>query len=227
MVIDVAGQMTENVHSVDGQGTAAVRLDYLKLNLGMNVDGQPSAKIAPVQQLLQQANLLGGDLRLDRQGNVLLNRLDLSKVPVGARGTFTNFGEQLQQSLEALSVPLPGGIVNPGQAWAAQRSLPVDAGGKYDVGIMDMTYTYLGVRSRSGRDEAVISLGGTVRARQGVKQYIKGRTSGTAVVDVASGLVTAAMASIEVDLDMIVDGTPARADGVLELKLQRAVPGGK
>jgi hypothetical protein len=36
-----------------------------------------------------------------------------------------------------------------------------------------------------------------------------------------------AVATVDVDLDLNVNGQSARADGALEMKLQRALPGGK
>jgi hypothetical protein len=127
--------------------------------------------------------------------------------------------------LETLAVPLPGNKVNPGESWNAQRTLPLDTSGKYDAGVMDMKYTYLGLRSRDGRDEAVISLSGVVRARQGVRQYVSGKTHGTAVVDVATGLVTQAVATVDVDIDLTLSGQLSKADGALEIKLQRNLSG--
>ncbi|OAI48038.1 hypothetical protein AYO44_01140 [Planctomycetaceae bacterium SCGC AG-212-F19] len=226
LVIDIEGQLGENTRAIDGQGTAAIRLDYVKMNMGISFDGKPSSSATRMQQFLPQVNQLAGDLRVDRQGNVLQNRLDLSKVPAPARETFVNVGDQVQQMLEVLMIPLPGSKVDPGQAWTAQRTLPIDTAGKYDSGIIDMKYTFLGVRARNGRDEAVISLTGVVRARQGVKAYINGKTTGTAVVDVATGLVTSAIASVDVDLDLTINGQASRADSALEMKLQRA-PAGK
>src|SRR5262249_26617158 len=191
--------------SVDGQGTAAIRLDYVKMNMDITFDGKPSSSATRMQQFLPQINQLAGDLRVDRQGNVLQNRLDLSKVSPPARETFVNVGDQVQQMLEVLMIPLPGAKVEPGASWTAQRSLPIDTAGKYDSGIIDMKYTFLGVRARNGRDEAVISLSGVARPRQGVRQYINGKTTGTAIVDIATGLVTAATATVDVDLDLTID----------------------
>jgi S1-C subfamily serine protease len=225
LVIGIDGQLAENTRTVDNKGTAAIRLDYLKMNMDVTMDGKPSNSNNRMQQSLPFLKDMIGDLRIDRQGNVLENKLDVTKVPQNARDGLTNVGDQVQQTIEALTVPLPGNEVKPGQTWTAQRSLPIDTAGKYDTGIMDMKYTYLGVRSRNGRDEAVISLSGTVRARQGVTQYISGKTNGTAVVDVATGLVTLAIASVDVDLDMTVNNQPAKADGALEMKLQRNLGG--
>ena len=222
LLIDLGGALTEITRAVDAQGTAAVRLDYLKMNMGITFDGKPSARMGPIQQALQQIGQMVGDQRIDRQGNVVQNRLDLTKAPAASRDALTNVGDQAQQALQALAIPLPG-KVEPGQTWAADRALPIDVAGRYDNGVMEMKYTYLGLRTRNGRDEAVIALAGAVRARAGIKQYISGRTNGTAVVDVATGIVVNAIASVDVDLDLSVNNQPTRADGTLELKVQRNV----
>jgi hypothetical protein len=225
LVIGLDGQLAENTRTVDNQGTAAIRLDYVKMNMDVTLDGKPSGNSNRMQQALESLGQMIGDLRIDKQGNVLQNKLDLTKVPAGAREGLTNVGDQVQQMLETLAVPLPGNMVNPGQSWSAQRALPLDTAGKYDTGVMDMKYTYLGLRSREGRDEAVISLSGVVRARQGVRQYVSGKTHGTAVVDVATGLVTQAIATVDVDLDLTLSGQLSKADGALEIKLQRNLSG--
>lgn len=225
LVIGLDGQLAENTRTVDNQGTAAIRLDYVKMSMDVTMDGKPSNSNNRMQQALQSLGQMNGDIRIDKQGNVLENKLDLTKVPAGARDGLSNVGDQVQQTLETLTIPLPGNMVNPGQSWNAQRSLPIDAAGKYDAGIIDMKYTYLGVRSRNGREEAVVSINGVVRARQGVKQYISGKTHGSAVIDIATGLVTQAMATVEVDLDLALNGQPAKADGAVEIKLQRNLSG--
>jgi S1-C subfamily serine protease len=224
LAIDLDGQLSENVVAVDGQGTAAVQLGYLKMNMGVSFDGKPSARTAQMQQTLGLVNQLLGDLRVDRQGNVVQNRIDLSKVPAQARPALIPIGEQVQQMFEVLTVPLPGGQVKPGDFWTGQRVLPIDSGGRYDAGVMDMQYIFLGVRTQNGRDEAVIELKGNVRPGQGGRQYVNGRTTGTAVVDVATGLVTTAAANIDVDLDLSVNGQLTRADSELTLRLQRTAP---
>src|SRR5262249_16390922 len=143
LVIGLDGQLAENTRTVDTQGTAAIRLDYVKMNMDVTLDGKPSTNSNRMQQALESLGQMIGDLRIDKQGNVLQNKLDLTKVPAGAREGLTNVGDQVQQMLETLAVPLPGNKVNPGESWNAQRTLPLDTAGKYDAGVMDMKYTYL------------------------------------------------------------------------------------
>ncbi|MBL8793351.1 MAG: trypsin-like peptidase domain-containing protein [Planctomycetia bacterium] len=221
--IDLDGQFREATQSVDNQGIATVRLEYLKVDVGVTVDGRNPPNPTPMQQAAQFVATMAGDLRLDRQGSMVQNRLDMSKAPMGSRAGLGRIGQQVQQSLDALAVPLPGNEVKPGQSWTAQRMIPLDVG-RPDAGVMDMKYTYLGVRTRDARLEAVLSLDGAIRARDGNNQYIKGKTSGTAIIDVTTGLTVQAVSSIEVDLDMTIEGQASRADGAMEIQVQRTVP---
>jgi S1-C subfamily serine protease len=207
---------------VDNQGTATVRLEYLKVNVGVNVDGRTPPNPTPMQQAIQFVAQMTGDLRVDKQGSMVQNRLDMSKAPMASRQGLGRIGQQVQQSLDALAIPLLGSELKPGQTWTAQRMIPLDVG-RPDAGVMDMKYTYLGVRTREARQEAVVSLDGVIRARDGVTQYIKGKTSGMAIVDVTSGLTVQAMSNIEVDLDMTIEGQPARADGAMQIQLLRGL----
>jgi hypothetical protein len=222
LFIDLDGQFREATQSVDNQGTATVRLEYLKVNVGVNVDGRTPPNPTPMQQAIQFVAQMTGDLRVDKQGSMVQNRLDMSKAPMASRQGLGRIGQQVQQSLDALAIPLLGSELKPGQTWTAQRMIPLDVG-RPDAGVMDMKYTYLGVRTREARQEAVVSLDGVIRARDGVTQYIKGKTSGMAIVDVTSGLTVQAMSNIEVDLDMTIEGQPARADGAMQIQLLRGL----
>jgi len=64
---------------------------------------------------------------------------------------------------------------------------------------MEMTYTYQGVRRREGRDEAVIALEGTLRGGRGIEEKLGGKAHGSAVVDLATGQISSAEATVTIE----------------------------
>src|SRR5205823_906284 len=112
------------------------------------------------------------------------------------QGTLSHFAEQMRDSLDIAAIPLPG-TCKPSQTWKAKRVLPIFAVGEdYQVGAVDMTYTYLGVRQLNGKDHAVIALKGAVRS--GGDKSLSGKASGTALVDVATGRVSQENVTVDV-----------------------------
>ena len=84
-----------------------------------------------------------------------------------------------------------------------------------------MTYRYIGHRRNKGTDEALVDLRGTVKGARGNGANLVGRVVGTATVDLTEGRVTQASATTSVDLDIALNGRPAKANGKLEVRLTR------
>lgn len=223
LALNFQAQLQEQVLSLDNQGTATIRLQYQRMAARLTRNGQPPPN-NPFQQVASMVTLLSGDMRIDRKGTVLTNQADTSKVPpnpAGAKQILSNVGDQIQQLLQALTVPQPGGNVQVGQSWTAQRALPIDIQGRYDTCVIDCKYTYLGVRTREGKQEAVIELSGDVKPRPGSGASAAGTMRGTAIIDLASGLVSTVEATTDSDLTVPVSKGVFRAGGKLEMKLQR------
>jgi hypothetical protein len=152
-------------------------------------------------------------LQLDARGNVTANQFDptslnqlLAGYPLRARNAklqqLNEFHEPIKASLESLSVPLPGAEVKPLETWKATRPLPIDQGSRFENGLLDITYTYLGQRKRNGKDEAVIAIEGAVRGAPGKEAQFGGKASGTVLVDLATGMVTQAETRVSLELEV-------------------------
>jgi S1-C subfamily serine protease len=154
-------------------------------------------KILPVMKV---------SLSVDPLGNLSFNKLD--PRPFGNNQQAFKLAQQFHEpngaALEALSVPMPfkkaGETTAPGETWKSERSLPIDSPGKYENGKVNMTYTFLGVRKRDGRDEAVISMDGVVSGGS-AETAIGGRASGLALLDLSSGIITTAKTNVVVDME--------------------------
>jgi hypothetical protein len=86
---------------------------------------------------------------------------------------------------------------------------------------MDVTYTYRGVRQQDGREVAVLSLSGNLVSARDPSAVLRGRTTGTAVVDPDTGLVIQATATADATLVVRYRGDTFQARGTLEVNLSR------
>ena len=145
-------------------------------------------------------------------------------VPSDVADEVAGFVMEVQQSLEAMAVPLPNRMVQPGENWQASRTLPIDSPGRRQSGSMEMTYTYLGCRKREGRDEAVIGVRGRLQSSGLRKSISGGKASGTALIDLATGQVTLARASLTVDMEAkFSDGPAIKAVCSMDVEMKRTV----
>jgi hypothetical protein len=85
-----------------------------------------------------------------------------------------------------------------------------------------MTYTYLGQRVRNGKAEAVIQLEGVVQPKDG-KENLSGKMTGTALVDLTTGVVTQAetRAVLDIEAEVFKSGKTVKLLATLESKLER------
>ncbi len=146
-------------------------------------------------------------VQLDRLGNITQQSLDprplfqLRRTNPQQVELLKGFHEMIQQGLESLSVSLPAsGTAKPLDSWRAERNLPIDTPGKAESGKLDVTFTYMGVRKREGRDEAVISMDGIVH---GKSDAVNGRATGRVLVDLATGQTLLAETTVKLQLDAI------------------------
>jgi S1-C subfamily serine protease len=192
---------------------AALRLEYIDINRELIIDGvrRQSQLLASVEDDLLKLQVL---LQMDAQGNVTANQLDLNTLGLITRGpngrqkqsAIIKFHEPVKHGLDALSVPLPGREVKPLESWKARRPLPVNTPNRYELGTLDLTYTYLGVRKNTvGREEAVIAIDGLVLGAEGKEAQFGGRASGEAVVDLTTGQITKTRTKVTMDLEVPIE----------------------
>jgi S1-C subfamily serine protease len=182
------------------------------------------------------ARYLVGVIETGPSGKLKKNDIDRERVDQlfdtpegpGLMSVLTTFHEPIRQALDPMIVPLPNRQVTPGEAWKAQRCVPMpgpDTGKKVQA---QLTYTYLGRRNRAGRDEAVLDVRGTVPGT--AEERLGGKVNGTVLVDLSTGQVSAAEVEVVVDvaIELGVLGGPPREIRVLattDIRMQRSVEG--
>ena len=194
-------------------------------------NGYPDAVPAPLFDLIRKG-LPGVRGTGSQSAFGDLSRATLeSKVP-----ELAPFATPLLNGLQSTSIPLPNKTLAPLAAWHNVRdvrwSIPTDG---FDTGppvaptVADttlretVTYTYLGLRDRAARTEAVVSIAGVVAPVAGAAVAVSGSVWGEATVDVETGEVMTATLKRSFDLGFGAGGSKRRWSGNEELFLRRGV----
>ena len=214
-------QLIEDTRQVDARGVATLALGVDKFAVGLSIDGNGAPSSPRFYRAVQDVGKLGMALTVDVQGNVTQKGTDLAAAPEASRAALEGMGDQLLTSFDIASVPVPGGMLQPGQTWKASRAVPVDAVDSYLTIAADMTYTYRGVRMVDGRELAVIDLNGVVNSGKVKISNATGTVRGTAVVDPAAGRVIEVHLVADVTLDIPFRGESLTSNGKLEVRLTR------
>ena len=223
----VETSLTETTEAVDAQELASVRLQYLSFNAKLSGDSQ-EVRHPDMLRARQYIKRLAANLRVDKQGNVVGNEVDLSQIPDGeSRPILAIVHEQLEQALESLAVPLPNRQVSPGESWTAERIIGIPLFGQSNPLHLAMSYRYAGSRKRARHEEAVVELKGEMRAVNGQAGRGSGHVTGSANVDLESGQVTEADLVLIFDVELNSAFAPLSAGGKLTLRLRRDVQASK
>jgi len=219
-------KMTESTQAANDQGAASVRLQYKTLDLEMIADGKPLQLGDADKRIVQDFGKMISALRVNAQGRMTGHVPDLGQVPAGSRRELGPIAERMVMGLDALSVNAPTKMLTPLETWKDTRQLPIDTIGRVEVASMEVTYTYLGTRTRNGRQEAVIALSAPLVGRRGQEKNVGGRMDGTMIFDMTAGQVSQVdvKATIEVEATLR-SGRPAKLTGTLKAKLDRDVVG--
>jgi hypothetical protein len=200
--------------------SARLQMGYSSLKVKLLQDSQ-AVNAAVLQHVEEDAKLVVAPLELNKDGSLDKAHIDLKKVPAESRVLLLSMTDQLLDSVEALVVPLPGRAVEPLETWKAKRSVWIGPPGLVVPAEADLQYTYLGRRVRNGKPEASIEIKGTLAKHAKAKSEVTGSASGSAIVDLNTGLVLTAELTLIVDLEMQLESKAAQASGTLAIQLKR------
>jgi hypothetical protein len=193
-----------------GKYTHAALLDHQQTARSRLMD-KAGMSLATVQMELQS----------DASGKVTKRTVGAGKAPEDERAVATQLGEQILLGLDALAVPTPGKAVMARDTWKGEAQLPLET----TEGLVTLTMRFdVMYQGRQGRDKpegAVLTFSGVVA--DGEKAI--GTFDGTALYDVASGVIAKARLLAGVQGDVMAQGKAVRVDGTVEIKLQRRAPG--
>jgi predicted Zn finger-like uncharacterized protein len=195
-----AAQVIEKLTGVDAEGVSTIHLEYKRLIIGGAMNRQAMHRSQGQKHIVANPGELAADLHFDRQGNVVKNLVDSTKVPAPYKQDADNEANDLQNVLASLCVTLPAGSLSPGQTWKGERRLfGSQTNHPLDNFSYEIDYTYQGVRSREGHDEAVVLLGGKMIAKDQLS--VSGRVSGAVLIDVQTSQITFGRAVLDYDYE--------------------------
>jgi hypothetical protein len=223
---------TETTEAVDAEELASVHLQYRTYNVEFGVDNQAAQnpEVERAKQAIHRAKQavkhLAANLRIDKQGNLVGNEIDLSRVPPELQPVLTNIHEDLGRALVSTAVVLPNKVVAPGESWQAERTILLPSAGQSVAAQLHLTCTYLGTRQRAGHGEAVLDIKGEFRAPGGPVGRSTGRAQGLASIDLGNGQVSQAdmVLTFDVQFNQLSGLLPSH--GKLTLRLARELPPG-
>ncbi|HEX4588743.1 MAG TPA: trypsin-like peptidase domain-containing protein [Gemmataceae bacterium] len=166
----------EKTRSVEKNGDAKVRLQYLDLHLS-DTD-QDSMIRRQARGILETVKGLGVEVTLTKDGRFVDPKPDFANVPVAARPLLRNFNDQVINSLEAMTLGLPGKDVQPGESWTIDTHYTIQVARGVQNAVFRVTCTYVGTRVRDGKEEAVIDMTGRIVKNDNGSGSAGGRTIG-------------------------------------------------
>jgi len=215
-------QIREKTTDVGSTG-ATMKLQYSNVTLAASGESQPE-EAARLKNLPGHMSKITAGLVQDPRGNLQESSLDVQAVPVESRQQVLTLNAQTLQALEALAVPIlkPNETVNYNESWTAARTLTISTHEIPQAASFTITYTLLGTRKNAaGREEAVIGVTGVANGPSALgEENQRGKASGTAVVDLATGQVTSAELTASLDTAL---NHETKATGTLKVKLKRTV----
>jgi S1-C subfamily serine protease len=221
--------LNEQTQSVAPGGGAQVRLGVQKFATGISKDNEPVPTTPEYKQAMSKdIGALVLDHDIDAQGSLKSKKVSyLRQVVQASRAELEPVGKQLNQSFDIVSVPLPGGLAQPGQSWKGKRELPTPLlmDDILTTLPIDMTYTFRGVRPYKGKQVAVIDLRADLllqpRGGRRGQTTLSGKITGTALVDPDTGTVVFAKALTDTTLTARTRDETRQMTGTLEITLRR------
>ena len=155
---------------------------------------------------------------------------------------YVSQGQELVESLQESTIALPNKKVTPGDTWTAVRNLrlafeaveaaPPPGGGRptappkskpKDFAFReDLKYTYLGLRDRGGRREAVVKVEGTINPMAGATPgSATGTVKGTVLIEEETGVIVDSDIKRHFEIDSSERGIKKRLTGIDEFKITR------
>jgi S1-C subfamily serine protease len=230
-VITQEVRLTDTSRGPKGNNLQAFSRQYTDLKEGVSEDGkvQMTTRLKYIPQNLQ---FLGSNFTADAQGTTQRDDIDakLKDVPAVPKRHLSALQADVQKFLQAMEVPMPGKEVQPGATWTGVRPLPIDAAWKsldllpsatwttVENQLLDVTYTYMGVRAVNGTERAVIQIKGRPSQQPGATET---PLTGTALVDLATGQVVEEEVTAVSHVELMMHNTLAiKAQGTVVARLR-------
>ena len=207
--VGVRADLDEDVKA-DSDG-AALHVRLARFQFEFAQDGIPALVEKVLGAALAATSKIKSNWRLDPAGTVSKRTVNLDDVPAAVRKEVSEFDERLAQAFDLLSLHLPNRELRPLESWTHQRP--------WNKSTLDLTATYEGRRVHQKREEAYLTLHGTLKGQSKTKD---GKVEGMALVDLVNGFVLKAELTVETNIVVpFLEPGNVQASGVLEVRLTR------
>jgi S1-C subfamily serine protease len=231
LAMTLKGTLQEKVTDHMKDGKWRKRLTYGGLETTATVDKKPLEGADKLLKALKDVTLLASEIDVEKDGTIVRNLLDDSKVPAASKRPLGLVSEQVQQSLDSLALPLPPKEVEALATWKGKQSYTLGALGLAVPAKAEITYKYEGTYTRDNQTVAVVSFEGplerevTKKPKKGVKEpTMHGKVEGKIEIFADTGLIYYATERVKAELDLEFDDKPAKAIGILNVSLRRVPP---
>jgi S1-C subfamily serine protease len=198
--IDMRAKLTESMIS-QRDGVANMRMRCLDYEPGVPQEMLLAQSKSQLEQIKKAVRFPHANLTVDGNNNLKKGTFELPQELQAVRKDLTDLHSQIHESLEMLSVPLPGQTMQPGQSWKAKRPLMIFTGQRGNSAAMEVTYVFEGVRVQDGKSEGVITFSGLAKDRR-VGDSVSGRINGTAFLDLSLFQISSATVNAELNMDL-------------------------
>jgi S1-C subfamily serine protease len=205
-------------------GQLPVKLKFLTYSFSLFIDDKPIPGNDAIKKMLNDLFVVTLKLHMDMEGSQSSGGADLTQVPKGSLGLLTDVTDQLMPSLEMMAVGLPSPTLTPQQTWKTQRDVEVGPLGFAVPARADLTYSFVGIRVRDNKPEAVIHVEGSLRGPKGLETRVAGKMSGNLHLSTETGQVVDGALGLRLDCDIQLKGQTAKANGSLFVSLKRNPP---
>lgn len=241
-------KVTEQVVKPDRSDTrqiARLQLQFDSFNFSAEMDGVeeqiiPKKELDEMAQFFKQATAFGLINKFGEMYNYTLTINGIKDAIVNL--IISSISNNALEAMQATSIPMPNKMMNPLETWETTKEMRYTMFSRPKPGMVmpggtgaaakqptsreykyrdQVTYTYLGMRERAGRKEAVVSVSGKSLPAAGTKEAVKGSLKGIVWVEVETGVVVQAELEKEFELDTSRDGQKKKLSVLNTFKIDR------
>jgi hypothetical protein len=192
-------------------GDAVLRVKYRRIQFEFARNGIPFLITERCDPALTAMSKLAASWRVDSTGTLSKPTVKLDSLDEDLRDDITEFHNRLALAMELANLEFPNRELSPLASWTFKRL--------WNKATVDVTATYEGRRINQNRDEAFVTIRGTIKSPGAGKT---GQLEGTASIDLKNGFVMRADLKAETALTVpFIGADNLSAMGVLEVRMTR------
>lgn len=212
--------LKEQVRSVSSAAVGK-RFGIDDLEWDIREDGRTSTRITEAKPSLHFVDKVALAIKEDATGVPTDQKVVMTGVGKSHTPVLEALSKQVIDSLDFLTVPIPGKEMSAGMKWESIRQFPVELPGGYATGKIRMTYAYRGVANYYRHRVAVIRVSGSIPTTVSPSYVVSGAARGNAYFDLKSQQVIVTKLNLELNILARVKSHRAKVASQTRLTLSR------